>query len=553
MLRLLAALALWAGAAALVSDPAPAHWPSGASDAAAATRATSMPTGSQPSASVSNRSVAVSWAKSSLPGDASVSGYEVRRYSAGGTLQSIGAGCAGTISGLSCTETSVPSGDWRYAVVPKHHNWRGDESPRSATASVATPALTLSSSTVTNLPGTLSGTIAGYLPGQTLAYRLDSATTGTVLAGTTTPTPVQASGGASISVTVPSGTSTGAHTLYAIGSAGDVASATFTVSQPVSTTFSTPAFDIRDASAGTGEVDSSWQLATADGRTLSSGLWANAFGSRYIEFEMNDPLPAGQPLSDAAFNFRFAAGAAGNTACIYFEVRRISTGAIVNTHGSASQPAHCVTGTTQQTFATNLPLLTSTTLANDVRIRMYARESGARAIAVDTATVTGSTGSTPFTLYPMRATDATGTPTTTPWGPAAGGDGAAYTGFSNWASSFSAARYLRLALPAYVPAGATVTGATFENHYRPTSSGRNACWYAEIYAGANLIRTVGSSASPISCNSSTAYATDSISLPEVSTPAQANSLSVRAYYNISGGGTRTTQHDLLRLTVSYTQ
>src|SRR5919204_354950 len=49
-------------------------------------------------------------------------------------------------------------------------------------------------------------------------------------------------GGASITVTVPAGTANGSHTVYAVGSSGDVASAAITVSVTYSTT--TPAWDV---------------------------------------------------------------------------------------------------------------------------------------------------------------------------------------------------------------------------------------------------------------------------------------------------------------------
>jgi hypothetical protein len=549
----MAALALWAGAAAHLTEPAAAQWPSGTSGAAAA-KATSMPTGAQPTASVSNRTVSVSWSQSSLAGGPAVDGYVVKRYSTGGALQSIDSGCSGTISGLWCTEDPAPPGEWRYAVVPKHQNWVGLESVFSAPVTVAAPTLSFSSpTTVTSLPTTLSGGITGFVPSQTVTYRLDDPTNGTVLTGDITPNQVRNSGDANVSVTMPSGTANGSHVVYATGSSGDVASATITVNVSVPLISSTSGWDVRDASGGS-EVNSSFQTAfAADSRTAPTGAWTSSFGTRYIEFDMNDPLPSGLTVSGAAFNFRFAAAGGGEQACFHFELRRISTDEVISTHGSAATPAGCVTGTAQTTVGTTLPELGTTALANDARIRVYARESASKLINLDLATVTGTAGSTPFTLYAVRFADSTATTSTTRWGPATSGDNFAFTTASNWASSFSATRFLKVTFPAYVPTGAGVAGATFENQYRPSAAGRNACWYAEVYAGATLIKTVGSSSSPISCNNSASYTLDSISIPEVDTPARANSLSVRLYYNISGSGTRTTQHDVLRLSVNYTQ
>ena len=553
MLKLCAALALGAGAAALLPAAASAGWNSG-STGVGATKAASMPAGAQPTATVSNRSVAVSWSAGTMPGGANVDGYVVRRYSTGGQLQSIGAGCSGTITQLSCTEDSVPAGGWRYTVTPKHGNWLGAEGAQSATATVASAALSFSSSTtVTSLPATLDGSISSFVPGQTVTYRLDDATTGTVLTGSISPTPVQSSGNATASVTIPAGTANGAHTVYAIGSTGDVAGAGITVSVSTTTSISTSTWDLRDASAGSAEADATAATAAADARTFATGAWATSFGTKYIDFDMNGPLSSTQSVSGANFNFRFAAAANGEQACFYFELRRISTGVVVSTHGSTGTPAGCVTGTTQQTVSTSLPGLTTAAVANDLRVRVYARESAAKLITIDQATVTGSSGSTAFTLHATLYTDATGTPTTTRWGPAGSGDGSAFASAANWAAAFSTSRYLKFTFPAYVPAGATVTSATFRNYYRPTTSGRNACWYLEVYAGTTLIATHGSSSSTISCNSTSTYTTDAVTLPSVNTPARANTLSVRAYYNISGSGTRTTQHDLVTLSVTYTE
>jgi hypothetical protein len=197
-----------------------------------AVKAAQMPTATAPTASVAVRSVTVSWAAAILSGQ-NVSGYTVKRYNASGTVQTIGSGCSGTISGLSCTETSVPSGAWHYTVTPVQAGWTGSESSQSATATVQSPSLSFSSSTtITSLPATLSANLTNYVPGQTISFRLDDPNTGTVLTSTTSPTSVPASGAVTASVTVPAGVSNGSHTIYAVDSHGDVASTTITVSRP---------------------------------------------------------------------------------------------------------------------------------------------------------------------------------------------------------------------------------------------------------------------------------------------------------------------------------
>lgn len=184
--------------------------------------ASSVNQASTPSASAAGRSVTVTWAASTLSNGQAVTGYEVRRYAAGTlALQTISTGCAGTLTATSCVETRVPAGSWVYGVTPLFGaQWRGAESVRSTAVTVASPTLSLSTATVR--PGTsVSGTAAGFLSGETLRYRLDSPTgtelTGT-LAGASTPATVPGSGGGAAVITVPAGTSDGAHTLYAVAS-----------------------------------------------------------------------------------------------------------------------------------------------------------------------------------------------------------------------------------------------------------------------------------------------------------------------------------------------
>ena len=210
-----------------------------------------------------------------------------------------------------------------------------------------------------------------------------------------------------------------------------------------------------------------------------------------------------------------------------------------------------MTGTTLQSFSTAISELNTTDLANDNRIRVYARESGARSITVERANVTGSTPSTSFTLYPLSYTDAsTGTPATTTWA-LGGSGGSTYTTASNWPGSFTVNDYLKVTFPSYIPTTATVSGGTFKLAYRPTSSGHNACYYIEVYSGATLIGTHGSTTTPVSCNSTSTYTTDTVSLPEINTPARANGAIVKAYFWISGNQTRTTDNDLATLSVNY--
>jgi hypothetical protein len=542
-------------AAAALPAAATAAWTHSGNGSPTA-KAVGMPTGATPTASVSNRSVTVSWSASTMPGGGAVSGYVVKRYDTVGNAQSIGSACSGTIAALTCTETSVPGGTWRYSVTPVKGNWVGTEGSQSSNATVASPSLSFSSSTtVTVLPTTLNGTIAAFVGGQTVTYRLDDPSTGTILSGTLSPSTVPAGGGASVTVTIPAGTSNGSHTVYAIGSAGDVASASITVAVPYTTT--TSGWDLRDASSGA-ELNRSAALAfPSDLLTLATGNWPSAFNTaNFFDFNMNAPLPAGFSVTGATFNATYAATTAGDTACYWFEVRRASTGVLVpgGAHGSSASPVDCTTGTTQKTVSTTLSELNTTDLANDVRVRVYGRNSGLRPFTLDRETVTGSTPATSFTLYPGSWTDAAagGAGTTTQWSLFASG-GATYTTSASWNTAFAAGRYLTVTFPSYVPSTATVSGATFTTSYRPTVSGssHNACYYFEVYSGATRIGTHGSTTTPVSCELTSTYQVDATPLPEINTPARANGAIVKMYYWVGGTGTRTTDHDLAQLTVNY--
>jgi hypothetical protein len=199
-------------------------------------KATSMPSGNAPSGSVSNRTVTVSWTAVTMPGGTPVDGYKVFRYNAGGTAFPVTGGCTGTVAGLTCTETAMAPGDWRYTVAPVYKLWQGAQGPMSLSDTVLAPVLNLTGSTnITAFPATLNGTVNNYIPGQTLTMRLDNPTTGQVLTATITPSTIPANGTASVQVTVPNSVTDGTHTLYATGSAGDQAGRAFTVNAPIMT------------------------------------------------------------------------------------------------------------------------------------------------------------------------------------------------------------------------------------------------------------------------------------------------------------------------------
>lgn len=233
------------------------------------TEAASAPVGSTPTGSVTGRNVTISWTAARFPDNIAVNGYTVRRYDGSHIAQTVGASCSGTINVLTCTEAAVPPGTWRYTVTPKQAQWTGVESADSAGVTVGSPSLTLTPSTLTTLPTTLSGSIANFITGETITFRLDDPSTGTILSSTVTSSPIPTSGGSAVSVTVPVLTSAGAHTVYAVGSQGSRASRAITI----------------DANDTVGPVVD----AAAIGKTtLGSGGYVKQGGTFYVYAQVND-------------------------------------------------------------------------------------------------------------------------------------------------------------------------------------------------------------------------------------------------------------------------
>jgi hypothetical protein len=309
----------------------------------------------------------------------------------------------------------------------------------------------------------------------------------------------------------------------------------------------TSAWKLNDRSTGTA-ADRSDEISFADdGRTVNTGNWAAAFSaSRYVELDLYGSLPAGLSVSNASFSLRFRT--TGGTGCFYFEVRRASTGVVLATHGSSGTPLACH-GTTLQTTATPIPSVSSTDIANDLRIRVFGNRSGGGIWVVDEVVATGSTPYAGFTLYEKLAVDATtGTPFSAAWELAVENDGSRHQ-TSNWTNAYSGTRYVEFTFPSTLPSSATVTAAAVDIGYRPTTNGPTACFYLEIYAGGTLIGTHGSTGASLSCHNTNATTlVHAEALAEVDTAAEANALTVRLYARNSASSS--IQFDLARLRVT---
>ena len=131
-----AASGIFAAGVALHPSVAGAQWgASGVGPTAAA--AAVMPSGNQPSAVSRSSTVTITWPAATFADGAAVAGYVIQRYDAiNGTMAAVGGTCSGIVTTLSCTESSVPPGNWAYTDTPEQGTWTGGASPASAVVSV---------------------------------------------------------------------------------------------------------------------------------------------------------------------------------------------------------------------------------------------------------------------------------------------------------------------------------------------------------------------------------------------------------------------------------
>lgn len=308
--------------------------------------------------------------------------------------------------------------------------------------------------------------------------------------------------------------------------------------------------DVRDASGGAAETNSSDVLSYADGLTVPTKSWSSAFAAtRFDDFDFSGGRPAAVPVTSATFNFTFAPSRSNDDACFYVEVRRASTNALLGTHGSSGSPSACSTGSTVAATVSVSSEVTNTDIANDLRIRVYANNSTNRQLKIDLASVSITTPWFTTTLFEKRWDDEANAAAAVVLWPFVATDGTAYTTVGNLATAFNAARYLKFTPNQSVPAGAAISGAQVQFAYKSATNGDTTCWYFEVYDGATLIGTHGSSGTPVSCNATTSYVTNTVSIPEVDTVAEANSLVLKAY--LRNSGSRKASIELVQVDLSY--
>jgi len=220
---------------------------------------------------------------------------------------------------------------------------------------------------------------------------------------------------------------------------------------------------------------------------------------------------------------------------------------------------------TAQAIDIPAPAVNTTTLANDLRIRVFMRSSANNTAArVDRLTFTGRTplGATTahdFEQIPQTVIDrASGTATTIPWSLAADDANSLTTG--TWNTTPASNRYLEYTFAntpgSLVPTGATITQAQFTHTWRnnATQSLGQVCFYYQVWDSSGQIGPdIGLSTSPYTyCNTNgnaTTPYTHTITLPAL-TVAQANQLKIRAYGRNSAGA-RTSQIDRAALLLTW--
>jgi hypothetical protein len=138
----------------LASGVAWAYWSAGSVPGGnGASAATTVNRGTTPTVVAAGRAVTVNWAASTLANGRPVAGYIIKRYDVATlTLRTMLSACAGSVTATTCTENSVPIGQWVYSVTPTFATgWTGPESPYSSpvTTDVTVPVNAVSMSVIT--------------------------------------------------------------------------------------------------------------------------------------------------------------------------------------------------------------------------------------------------------------------------------------------------------------------------------------------------------------------------------------------------------------------
>ncbi len=289
-----------------------------------------------------DRAVRLGWPAVTLSNGMLAGGYVVRRYDAGtGALQTTLPGCAGTLAALTCTETTVPPGTWRWTVQGVvGANWTGAESAKSTPVTTGAAALTLAQTVFKGpFPVNTTGTLAGFGVNETVTWKLDA---GTALTGF--PGVVDVTGGAPISsLSIPSAAE-GQHTVTATGGNGSVASTTITIDTvpPVVSSLQSPAAVNGWTVASPAQVS----LAAVDATTGVASIRYTTDGSDPTNSGTAQTYTAPFSVPSAATVRYFATDTAGNASAVGSRVIKFDTVAPGNAVSLSSATGAALTGST---------------------------------------------------------------------------------------------------------------------------------------------------------------------------------------------------------------
>jgi hypothetical protein len=132
---------------------------------------------------------------------------------------------------------------------------------------------------------------------------------------------------------------------------------------------------------------------------------------------------------------------------------------------------------------------------------------------------------------------------------AVSGDSLMKTNGTNWATTFSATRYLEFDYDGHLPAGLAASGVTFNFRIVGATAADNICWYVATYAKSTgaLISDHGSGSATCAVNPASPA---TVSLSELTTTDQVDDLTVRVYVR-DATGARKTNVDVATVTGTY--
>ncbi|SNT61624.1 hypothetical protein SAMN05421812_113150 [Asanoa hainanensis] len=127
----IAAVTLVAGAGAAI-----AAWRVQSDEVVLTAETATLSPGNKPVVSAAGNVVTVSWTPNTF-GERKVDSYRIQRYDLAGSVQQPQGTCEENVAKESCADSGVPTGSWRYTVVPVKGGWTGPESAKSDAVIVA--------------------------------------------------------------------------------------------------------------------------------------------------------------------------------------------------------------------------------------------------------------------------------------------------------------------------------------------------------------------------------------------------------------------------------